>query len=138
MIGECMTTPKKTVLDARGLKLTRSGGPSTVLANLFRRTIIDLGISLQQWSFLLNRYITDPRNGIPANARDQSVARGNMQKEFFKNTMTWKFFYRAMKVLGAVRFEISITFHHANGTKTVHSEMVEVNDQLNTDDEPEE
>lgn len=118
--------PRKTVLDDRKLKPQRAGGPDTVLANLFKKMVVELGITPSQWDHLIRKYLTDPSNGVQQTPRDISVHRGNLQKELFKNRMSWKFFYRAMRVLDAKRFEVTITFHHRSGVKSVHSEMVEL------------
>lgn len=86
---------------------------------------VDLGLSaLSAWDRLMNQYINDARNCVPRNKKDQSSARGNLQKELLKPEMTWKVFLKGIRFLGITSFEINIIAKHANGKQTIHSHSV--------------
>ena len=89
------------------------------LARLFRELLKDIGMTPMAWSSKMERFLDDPRNRIPRNGKDRSSARGNMNKELCRPTMTWKVFRKGLQFLGAVhvRFEIHATW--PNRTKTV-------------------
>ena len=56
------------------------------------------------------RYLNDPYNKIPPNPKDRSSARGNLNKELNRNTMTWKVFRKAILFLAPVRATFIIRF----------------------------
>lgn len=89
------------------------------LSRLFREILKDINIQPMAWSSLMERFLDDPRNRIPRNGKDRSSARGNMNKELCRPTMTWKVFRKGLQFLGAtsVRFEVHATW--PNRSKTV-------------------
>lgn len=109
-------------------KIEEPKGPSTsssVLSRIFHNMTMDLGLgSFAAWDRLMNQYINDARNCIPRNKKDQSSARGNLQKELSKPEMSWRVFLKGIRFLGVTAFEIKIIVKHANGKETVHSHNV--------------
>lgn len=98
---------------------------SSVLSRIFFNMGMELGLSsFTSWDRLMDQYINDARNCIPRNKKDQSSARGNLQKELSKPEMTWKVFLKGIRFLGIISFEIKIIAKHANGKQTVHSHNV--------------
>lgn len=97
---------------------------TSVLARLFRRILFENQIDVLKWSYLMDRYLDDPRNGIPKNGKDRSSARGNLNKELRRETMTWKVFRKALQFLGptSIRFEIHLTWPNKKIT-THHLDM---------------
>lgn len=92
-----------------------------VLARLFRQILRDLGIEQRHWHKLMLRYLNDPKNRIPPNGKDKSSARGNLNKELRRPTMTWKVFNdKAIPFLNPSRVEFDISMHWANGRVTHH------------------
>lgn len=99
-------------------------GTNGILAHLFRRMLHDLNVSPMRWGSLMYDFITDPRNGVPDNKKDQTSWRGNFVKEFERRQMTWKVFCKAMRFLQLPRIELVIRAHHRNGKVTEHSTFV--------------
>jgi len=100
---------------------TNSNG---ILAHMFRRMLHDLNVSPMRWGSLMYDFITDPRNGVPDNKKDQTSYRGNFVKEFERRQMTWKVFCKAMRFLQLPRIELVIRAHHRNGKVTEHATFV--------------
>lgn len=96
------------------------GRATGVLARLFRLILVENRIDIPRWSRLMDRYLDDPRNGIPRNGKDRSSARGNLNKELRRETMTWKVFRKALQFLGpvSIRFEVHLTW--ANKVTSIH------------------
>lgn len=123
-----MSKKARTHSNKLGREVSEPKGPSTsssVLSRIFRNMTVDLGLSaLSAWDRLMNQYINDARNCVPRNKKDQSSARGNLQKELLKPEMTWKVFLKGIRFLGIISFEINIIAKHANGKQTIHSHSV--------------
>jgi hypothetical protein len=65
-----------------------------------------------EWKKLMNAYLRDPENKISPDRVSQSLARGNLQKELFSDTMTWKVFCtKALRFLQVVKFDMKITVY---------------------------
>lgn len=109
----------------------RSGGTDSVLASMFLKIISDLGINETRWNHLMTNYVMDKRNCIPANNRDQSSARGNLQKELLKRKMTWKVFCKGIRFLNITKFDFVIRAHHSNGKITEHTKSVSFGEIMN-------
>jgi hypothetical protein len=101
--------------------LSKTFGPNGVLSRLWRQILYDLGIGPNQFNLLMHDYLSDPRNGVPNNKKDQTSMRGNMSKELWKPQMTWKVFLKAMRFLQLVKITFTVEAHHANGRITLHS-----------------
>jgi hypothetical protein len=73
--------------------------------------------------------------------KDRSRARGNLKKELFKSTMTWRVFVKAMRFLNIPKFELVVRLHHHNNTITEHHMVVALDvfkddDTLETSEDP--
>lgn len=90
------------------------------LSRLFRQILFDVNITPMRWNKLMQAYLSNPRNGVPQHGRDRSTARGNLNKELRKPSMTWNNFRRGLVFLGPIkiRFEVHLTW--ANKKTTVH------------------
>ena len=109
------------------------GGAGSVLSKLFCQMLSHPELNyddLRNWNNLMHRYITDKRNAIPQNNRDQSSARGNLRKELLKEKMSWNVFVKGMRFMDLEGFEIIIKAHHRNGKITTHSESVGLGDRI--------
>ena len=111
----------------------KQGSTDTILSKLFFRMMKDLNIKFPQWNHLMVQYINDPKKCIPANTKDQSSARGNLQKELFKPRMSWKVFCKGIRFINILKFKITITAFHVNGKVTEHGLMVDFGDTPETD-----
>lgn len=143
-----MSTKKnkqKGLVDAEDIHGTTN---NTILSRLFRRMLVyiagtidvnpdnidtlpvDSGsftnrmLSFGKYDSLMNAFVHDKRNCIANNRKDQSSARGNLQKEIFKADMSWKVFTKGLRFLGVRSFELTITLHHQNGRSSIHTESV--------------
>lgn len=112
------------------MKMVSPGaGSSSILSKLFKQIIYSIGIASpnildknddsfivsNRWSQLMDDYLSDSRNSIPQNIRERSSARGNLQKELLNNKgMSWRVFCKALRFLGVVRFELTITTKFEN------------------------
>lgn len=113
-----------------------SGGTDSILASMFRTIIDEMAMNHIRLQHLMNMWLNDPKNGIPRNIKDQSSARGNLQKELFKTKMSWKVFCKGLRFLNIVRFEFVIRAHHSNGNITEHTKAVNLgNMQESSEDE---
>ena len=94
----------RDILDEQDKGVNEAKG---ALAFLFRKILFDRNITPIGWARMMNRFLDDPRNGIPPNGKDRSSARGNLNKELRRPRMTWKVFEKAMRFLGlhGLRFE---------------------------------
>jgi hypothetical protein len=99
-------------------------GTNGILAHLFRKMLHDLNVSPMRWGSLMYDFITDPRNGVPDNKKDQTSWRGNFVKEFERRQMTWKVFCKAMRFLQLVKIRFIVEAYHRNGKVTEHSTFV--------------
>ena len=123
-LNEILEDPKKGV--------NKTHGTPGTLARLFRTILLDLNIGGFQFAVLMTKFLTDPRNRIPDNKRDQTSNRGNLNKEFQKDRMTWKVFCKGLRFLQFVRFRIIIEGERVNGSVSRH--QVDVNLELSEPD----
>lgn len=112
-----------------------SGGTHAILASMFRKILHELSINPIRWNHLMNTYLLDPKNGIKRNNKDQSSARGNLQKELLKEKMTWKVFCKGIRFLNIMKFEIIIRAHHSNGKVTEHLKSVSLGSMIEIEEE---
>lgn len=117
-----LLSSKSTALDIR------SGGSDSVLASMFQKIMHDLGINHTRWNHLMTQYVLDKNNCIPNNNKDQSSARGNLQKELLKKKMTWKVFCKGIRFLNILKFDLIIRAHHPNGKVSEHIKSVSFGD----------
>lgn len=121
--------------------IAQTGGIDSILAILFQRILFDLKIRENQFHRLMESFLMDPRNARLGDVKDRSRARGNLKKELFKNTMTWRVFVKAMRFLNIPKFELVIRLQHRNNTITEHTilvglDTVELTDEDTTPEEP--
>lgn len=100
------------------------------LARTFRAILADLRIDPFYWRTLMKQFVEDPANGVAATSKDRSTAAGNLNKALLSNTMTWKSFIRALRLLSYavpyIRFEV----HYQRGN-TVRKRGFDVVNRLN-------
>lgn len=106
---------------------TRPPTPNGILSRLFIVMISNLGITVQRWGQLMADFVTDPRNGVSDNRRDQTSARGNLHKEFSKQQMTWKVFIKALRFLRFVKADFIVVAYDAQGNETIHKTTIHLN-----------
>ena len=96
-ITHTLNLPDKGVSEASG-----------ALSKLFRKITDDIKLNPNQWGVLMVRYLNDPRNDVKKDVKDKSSARGNLNKELMRTSMTWKVFRKGLRFLGPtwIRFEV--------------------------------
>jgi len=96
-------------------------GPGAILSQLLRVILKDLEINNTRFVALLLAFISDPKNGIPHNKRDISSARSNIIHEINKESISWKVFIKALRILNRSQFTITIKIKHDDDIYTEHS-----------------
>ncbi|MDH2154268.1 hypothetical protein [Stenotrophomonas sp. GD03657] len=111
------TQNRKSLLESNDKGISSAKNP---LALLFRQVLRDLKMQPYRWNQLMDRFLTNPRNGIPDSSRDRASARGNLNKELFKDKLTFGTLFRGLALLDPrkVRFELHCTW--TNGKTTIH------------------
>ena len=129
-IGTKLNNAKATV----GKNVT--GGAGAILGKLFQSIMLGLNIdSSSKWNYHMDKYISDTRNEIKTDRRSQSSARGNLQKELLKSSMSWRVFCKGLRFLLIKRFTITIHAYHINGKITIHNTNVDLGDRPDLIDE---
>jgi hypothetical protein len=90
-------------LDDRGVSEARNAP-----AKLFRSILCELHIDRLTWDRLMRNFLTDPRSGIPNNPTKRSSERSNLNRALSKETVTWKMFRKALRVLNPANVEYQL------------------------------
>ena len=96
-------------------------GAGGILFSLYWDILRTLKISPQKFTNMVQAYFSSPISGVRQNAMDQTSARGNLVKELTKTEMTWKVFFKGLKILQLRNIKIEFYLTHNNGKTTVHS-----------------
>jgi len=110
------------------LRPISSGGPDAILAALYRKILLELGINNTKFNLLMEKYLNDHRNMVPQNSFDRSSTRGNLKKELLKLTMSWKAICKGIRFLHVYKFEVRLTLYHQNKQVTSHAIMANLDD----------
>lgn len=90
---------------------------------------------LIRWNKLLTSYLQDPRNAIEQDPFHIQAARGNLHKELFKGSMSWKVFIKACRVLQAIKIDFNIKLHLPSGKSIEHTAVMNLGDIYNEEEE---
>lgn len=102
-------------------KEVRSGSGDMALAALFKDICQETSIDTNKFSWFMELYLSDRRNGVPQNVKDRASVRGNVRKELLSDNLSWKVFCKALRFIDVEKFELSIMLVHKSGSKTYHS-----------------
>lgn len=92
-----------------GEKATKATSARNPLAALFLKLIIATGAADQGvWNRLMFKYLSDVRNAIPRNKKDQATAKGNLQKEILKDDLTFNVLVKGLRFLDFTKVKIII------------------------------
>lgn len=94
----------------------------SVLSTVFKQLQFLLGITIERYNELLKNYIIKAK--VPNTQIDVSSARGNLNKELKKPTMSWKVFIKGLNFLNVVELNIGVQLYHKNGLTTTHYRTV--------------
>lgn len=90
------------------------GDSSDLLKRWWRHILIQFKITdMQKYSQLVSQWINNPIYGIPKDPKRQSTYRGNLNKEHFRETMTWKVWLKALSVIGVDKIELTLRLHRS-------------------------
>lgn len=96
-----------------------TGSVGGLLAKFWRTIMADCGLhDFNRYEYLMARYVQKAYND--PNRNEKASARASLSKELMKDSITWKTFIKGLNFLSVLRFELSITLHHANGKVTQH------------------
>ena len=123
-------TQIESLLLANDKGISNTRGVGGVLSKLWRTILFDLNIGYPQFELMLNNYIIAARTAVEDHKAARLITKGNERRAFERDTMTFKSFFKAMKLLRIkkIRLVVELT-HHSNKT-TLH----EVTTDLNTEE----
>lgn len=124
-IKEILDDPMKKIIESENL-----------LTRLFRTILFDLNIGGRRFDALVKRYLMDPNSGIKDDKTARNNHRGNLMKELAAADMTWRVFMKALRVVGAVEFEVVVNMRHMVDGKLVLTSHVVKAENAITYDEP--
>lgn len=111
-----------TLNNKNSMKNITNGDSGSILSSLFRNILNDLGVTITSYEIMLDKYIE--RNGMTKITREKSSVRGNLMKEFRKNTMSWNKFINGLMFLNVKKFTLRVEIHHSNNKVTTHYKHV--------------
>lgn len=106
--------------------VSKTRGIGGILAALWRIMLRDLAISPNRFDNFLSDYIELSNRRLKASRVDKRLTRGNLRRALEKETMTFKVFITAMKVLKLRRFTLIFVLEHTSGLRSTHQLAVEL------------
>jgi hypothetical protein len=80
--------------------INRNKDTGEILALIFNRIQLDLGIGPDKWIVLMDTFLKTPELGLPDRGGERSAVKSRVEKELKTETMTWKMFLRGMRFMG--------------------------------------
>lgn len=94
---------------------------SSDLCHMFRKCYTALELTPMGWNTLVEKWIDDPANALPANKPERSWERGNIRKHILdSNSYTWATSIKALSIIGVKDATMSILLHKGEN-HTIHS-----------------
>lgn len=106
--------------------ITATRGIGGVLASLWRRIQYDLGISGQRFEILLQDFLARAKKGMPTHRVGRHFTRGNLRRELEKETLTFKVFMKAMKLIRIKHVRLAVELTHSTGKITLHQTEIDL------------
>lgn len=122
-LNDMLSSPTKKVDEA-----------SNVLARLWRQILCHSNIGVDKWNAAMQRYLDDPRNGIPRAGKQRSSERGNLNKALCKPSITWGVFIKGIRFLAPKRVEFTVKITWFEGKTTQHSIKTDTLDDFDVED----
>ena len=99
--------PIQQLLNAPDKGKSRARG---IFSRLFRDVLDVMEIGPNAWNMLMIRYLDDPTSHIGPSSKDRSTARGNINKELARTSMSGNVFIKALRFIRPdwIRFEVHI------------------------------
>lgn len=118
-IESLLLSPDKGISQTRGV-----GG---ILAKLWRVILHDLNINYPQFEQLLSNYIIASRASVEDNRIARLITKGNLRRAFERPSMTFKSFFKGMKLLRIKKIRIAVELTHHNNKTTLHEVSTDLN-----------
>jgi hypothetical protein len=101
---------------------------SALLTRLWLQVQHDLNVTgdTNRFEQLLLDFIIHAKQGVPESKLPRHLTRGHLRRELEKDTMTFKVFIKAMKLLKVRNFKMIAELNHLNGDITAHHTSVDL------------
>lgn len=113
------------ILKSSDKDVHRTAGPNGILANLYRKMLVELNVGPGRFSDFLREYVIDPRHGIPQTQKDLTTARGNLMKELSRSGMTFKVFLKGLRFLQVRKLDFCVKCYYYPGTTSIHQTLID-------------
>ena len=107
-----------------GGTLGQNHGIQFILSNILTKLMVQAGMTGHQWHTLIDEFARSEVDH-PDNRKDMASIRGNLNKEFTREKMTFKVFCKAMKFLQFPSWKITITATMRNGQVIQYEQCIE-------------
>ena len=114
------------ILKSSNKDVHRKAGPNGILANLYRKMLVELDVGPGRFSDFLREYVIDPRNGIAQTPKDLTTARGNLMKELSRSGMTFKVFLKGLRFLQVRRLDFCVMCYDYAGGTSIHKTLIDL------------
>lgn len=122
---------RRVFLDPTLPKETRDiSKTDNVVSVIFHDLMFALQIDTRHFMNLIADYIV--KSDVPINTSEVSSARGNLKKELFKSSITWKVFIKGLMFIRVKRFEIGLYLYHQSGKMTFHGHKIHLDNSYDT------
>lgn len=78
------------------------------LTKLWRNILVSCNVDMDTLDALLLKWLDDPANKIPKDAKTRSFTRGNLMKALSLDDMTWKTFTKGLLLLRPDSIEVTV------------------------------
>jgi hypothetical protein len=106
-----------------------------ILAMLYRQMLQTMdrgrGVNIHTFNKYMLQYLDHPHTGIANNKSLKSSARGNIVKELFKPTITFKVFVKGVMFFFPIKAKFSIQMHWSERDISVHHIWIRLSDRPN-------
>lgn len=88
--------------------INRDMDAGVILANIFKRIRLDLGIGPHKWLQLMDTFLKSPMLGLPDRGGERSSVKSKVEKDLTTPTMTWLMFLRGIRFLGVHEMTLKV------------------------------
>tara|TARA_B100001057_G_scaffold463613_1_gene517991 strand:+ start:206807 stop:207586 length:780 start_codon:yes stop_codon:yes gene_type:complete len=103
--------------------INRNKDAGEILALIFKRIRLDLGIGPDNWILLMDTFLKAPELGLPDRGGERSAVKSKVEKDLGTDTMTWKMFLRGMRFLGVHEMALKVICFR-DGEETSHRILI--------------
>jgi hypothetical protein len=86
------------------------------------------------WNALMDRYVNDPANNIPADRSKQTSAKGNAKREYLAQQLSWPKYCEAMRFADFKKLEIIFIATDSDGKMMKLNEVIDFSTPMDTED----